>query len=40
VPDTGFPEDAALYIDVAEMRKALAESGIGISGFSAAERRY
>ena len=40
VPDTGIPEDAALHIDVAGMRKALAESGIGISGFYAAERRY
>jgi len=37
VPDTGIPEDAALYIDVAGMRKALAESGIGIGGFYAAE---
>ena len=37
VPDTGIPEDAALHIDVAGMRKALAESGIGIGGFYAAE---
>jgi len=37
VPDTGIPEDAALHIDVAGMRKTLAESGIGIGGFYAAE---
>ncbi len=37
VPDTGIPEDAAIHIDVAGMRKALAESGIGIGGFYAAE---
>jgi porin len=37
VPDTGIPEDAALRIDVAGMRKSLAESGIGIGGFYAAE---
>jgi carbohydrate-selective porin OprB len=33
----GIPEDAALHIDVAGMRKALAASGIGIGGFYAAE---
>jgi|SoiMethySBSTD1v2_1073268.scaffolds.fasta_scaffold69354_2 porin len=37
VPDTGIPEDAAHHIDVAGMRKALAENGIGIGGFYAAE---
>jgi porin len=37
VPDTGIPEDAATHMDVAGMRKALAESGIGIGGFYAAE---
>jgi porin len=37
VPESGIPEDAALHIDVAGMRKALAESGIGIGGFYAAE---
>jgi hypothetical protein len=37
VPDTGISEDAAIHIDVAGMRKALAESGIGIGGLYAAE---
>jgi len=37
VPDTGIPEDAAIHIDVAGMRKSRAESGIGIGGFYAAE---
>jgi hypothetical protein len=37
VPESGIPGDAALHIDVAGMRKALAASGIGIGGFYAAE---
>ena len=37
VSEAGIPEDAALHIDVAGMRKSLAESGIGIGGFYAAE---
>ena len=37
VPESGIPEDAAIQFDVAGIRKSLAESGIGIGGFYAAE---
>jgi porin len=37
VTESGIPEDAVATIDFADTRKSLAESGIGIGGFYAAE---
>src|SRR6476659_10406418 len=37
VPESGIPEGAAIKLDIAGARKSLAESGIGIGGFYAAE---
>jgi porin len=37
VEDTGIPENSVAAIDVAGVRKALAQSGIGFGGFYAAE---
>jgi porin len=37
VTNTGIPENAVAAIDVADMRKSLAQSGIGFGGFYAAE---
>jgi hypothetical protein len=37
VPESGIPENAAINVDVAGIRKSVAESGFALGGFYAAE---